>query len=70
MSSIIAEKKKIILYICTVTLEDDNWKMKNNNIYKFSQLHVFEKFALRGYCCFMFMEIPVLRFRRPILPRA
>lgn len=64
------KRKKLFYTFVQSHNEDDKEEMKNNNIYKFSIPHAFQKFVERGYCFFIFVEIPVLRFRRPILPRA
>ncbi|VXC83218.1 conserved hypothetical protein [Sphingobacterium multivorum] len=44
--------------------------MKQNKKNDYSYIQTFEKFMKKVFCAFIFVEIPVLRLRRPILPRA
>ncbi len=67
---ILWKRKKYFYTFASSETIDREIKMKQSKKNDYSYTQTFEKFMRKVFCAFIFVEMPVLRFRRPILPRA
>jgi hypothetical protein len=64
------KEKNIFIHLHRQKQLTEHKEMKQNKKNDYSYIQTFEKFMKKVFCAFIFVEIPVLRLRRPILPRA